>query len=79
MMALSSDDCAWFMHVDRKGSIKESHRSGGENPFFSTERIHAHSRGPTQKLHLSRSRAIKIDVGLGPHPTIACATSGSLF
>jgi hypothetical protein len=79
MMALSSNYCAFFIQVGRKGSIKEFHRSCGENPLFSKERIHSHSRVPMHKLHPSRWTAIKSDVGMGPHLTIAFAASESLF
>lgn len=79
MMALSSNYCAFVIQVGQNGSIKEFHGSCGENPFFSKERIHSHSRGPTHKLPLSRWTAIKSDVGLGPHLTIAFAASESLL
>jgi hypothetical protein len=36
---LSSDNCAFFIHIDQKSIIKEFFRIGGENIFFSDKRI----------------------------------------
>jgi hypothetical protein len=36
---LSCEDCAFFIHIDQKSSIKEFSRIGGENVFFSEKRI----------------------------------------
>jgi len=37
--ALSTDDCAFFIHIDRKSDMKEFSGIGGDSVFFSEERI----------------------------------------
>ena len=39
MERLSSEDCAFFIHIDQKRSMKEFSRISGDNVFFSEKRI----------------------------------------
>lgn len=39
IMALSSEDCAFFVHIDRKSSLDQFSCIRGENIFFSEQRV----------------------------------------
>ncbi|HVB58320.1 MAG TPA: beta-1,6-N-acetylglucosaminyltransferase [Candidatus Acidoferrales bacterium] len=39
---LSTEDCAFFIHIDRKANIQEFRSIGGDNIFFSEQRIPVH-------------------------------------